>query len=110
MPIRNVLVPSSDPDDWGGIWYPRVFCDACGKRIDGPGNVEWDYEQTGGALLAFTHKGRCSDVLRDRFPRVTWACEEVETFTTYLAHNTVGPLRCRSTEAGGKINGKRQDD
>lgn len=48
--------------EWGGIWFPAVYCDACLKRIEAEpsGHACWD----DAGNLYHVHKGDCDFHLR----------------------------------------------
>lgn len=64
---------------YGGIWIPRVYCDACLNPIDRVigGHVCWN---NAGALF-HVHKGPCDDLIRKAHDANCW-----ETLENHLDH------------------------
>lgn len=74
-----------------GLNCPIILCDACGKQINGPGNVYWISRWDGGDVtqLWFTHKHPCSklDRLIEAKTGQHTSFEELEQWLRYLTHN-----------------------
>lgn len=63
--------------------FPRVFCDVCGRPIDGPeGSVHWGDS----GELSFAHLGACDRALRHK-PE-TKNSENLVRFFKHLLRNT----------------------
>lgn len=91
MPIQ--MIAKDNP----ALFYPVVFCDQCGQRIENyrKMNVVFSsdemFDENGntemGAHLHFTHKGVCDRTFEMRHMKGDYAWEEGRQFLEHLLHN-----------------------
>lgn len=72
----------------GGRFAPFILCDMCKEPITKHGNVEAVWRTDGHPEPVFhTHKGACSDRLRQRDPAAAWRWDELDVHLVFLVHN-----------------------
>jgi hypothetical protein len=70
---------------------PLIICDACGRRINGRGNVLWQTDEAGDVVVEgplFVHVGACDakfEYVDGR--RVSYLWNDIDSFLIQLAHN-----------------------